>query len=76
MATIQISKSLKVVAQSKAYQRALLTSLVTGIKALAITAPLRYGGGSVTLNSSAINKQCRFRQLSTSNPPQRKAANR
>jgi len=38
MATIQISKSLKLVPQTKAYQRALLTSLVTGIKALAITA--------------------------------------
>ena len=41
-----------------------------------ITAPLRYGGGSANMNSSAINKQCAFRQVSASNPPQRKAAKR
>ena len=41
-----------------------------------LTAPLRYGGGSANINSSAINKRCAFRQVSTSNPPQRKAANR
>jgi hypothetical protein len=48
----------------------------TDRKALAITAPLRYGGGSANMNSCAINKQCAFRQVSASNPPQRKAANR
>lgn len=41
-----------------------------------LTAPLRYGGGSGNINSSAINKQCAFRQVSASNPPQRKAAKR
>ncbi len=41
-----------------------------------ITAPLRYGGESAYMNSNAINKQCAFRQVSASNPPQRKAANR
>ena len=40
------------------------------------TAPLRYGGGSANSNSSAINKKCAFRQVSASNPPQRKAAKR
>ena len=45
-------------------------------KKLLLTAPLRYGGGSANINSSAINKQCAFRQVSTSNTPQRKAANR
>ena len=45
-------------------------------KALAITSPLRYGGGSGNINSGAINKQCEFRQVSASNLPQRKAANR
>ena len=40
------------------------------------TAPLRYGGGSANMNISAINKQCALRQVSASNPPQRKAANR
>ena len=39
-----------------------------------VTAPLRYGGGSANIKSSAINKQCAFRQVSASNPPQRKAA--
>ena len=48
----------------------------TDDKALAITAPLRYGGGSWNMNSSAINKQSAFRQISASNPPQRKAAKR
>jgi hypothetical protein len=43
---------------------------------LGITAPLRYGGGSANINSCAINKQCASRQVSASNPPQRKAANR
>lgn len=41
-----------------------------------VTAPLRYGGGSANINSCAINKQCAYRQVSESNPPQRKAANR
>jgi hypothetical protein len=41
-----------------------------------LTAPLRYGGESANMNSSAFNKQCAFRQVSASNPPQRKAANR
>jgi len=41
-----------------------------------ITAPLRYGGRSANMNSSAFNKYCAFRQVSASNPPQRKAANR
>jgi hypothetical protein len=41
-----------------------------------ITAPLHYGGGSRNINSCAINKQCAFRQVSASNPPQRKSANR
>lgn len=41
-----------------------------------LTAPLRYGGGIANINSSAINKQCAFRQVSATNPPQRKAANR
>lgn len=45
-------------------------------KAQLVTAPLRYGGGSANTNSSAINKHCAFRQVSASNPPQRKAANR
>ena len=45
-------------------------------KALVVTAPLRYGGGSANIKSSAINKQCAFRQVSASNPPQRKAAKR
>jgi hypothetical protein len=31
--------------------------------------------GSGNINGSAINKQCAFRQVSASNPPQRKAAN-
>lgn len=43
---------------------------------LGITAPLRYGGGSANINSCAINQQCAFRQVSASNPPQRKAAKR
>jgi len=46
------------------------------IKPEPLTAPLRYGGGSANMNSSAINKQCAFRQVSASNPPQRKAAKR
>ena len=33
-------------------------------------------GESENMNISAINKQCAFRQVSASNPPQRKAANR
>ena len=41
-----------------------------------ITAVLRNGGRSANMNSSAINRQCAFRQVSASNPPQRKAANR
>lgn len=41
-----------------------------------ITAPLRYGGGSGNMNSSAFNKHCAFRQFSSSNSPQRKAAKR
>ena len=41
-----------------------------------ITAPLRYGGRSANMNSSAINKHSAFRQVSASNPPQRKAAKR
>lgn len=48
----------------------------TDRKALAITAPLRYGGESGNLNGCAFNKQSAFRQVSGSNPPQRKAANR
>lgn len=45
-------------------------------KKLAITAPLHYGGESANINSCAINKQSAFRQVSASNPPQRKAAKR
>ena len=45
-------------------------------KALAITAPLRYGGGSANINSCAINKHCAGRQFSVPKPPQRKAAKR
>lgn len=45
-------------------------------KSQPLTAPLRYGGGSANINRSAINKQYAFRQVSASNPPQRKAANR
>lgn len=41
-----------------------------------VTAVLRYGGGSGYINSCAINKHGAFRQVSASNPPQRKAANR
>jgi len=48
----------------------------TDRKALVVTAPLRYGGGSANMNSSAFNKHCAFRQVSAPNPPQRKAANR
>ena len=40
-----------------------------------LTAPLRYGGRSANMNSSAINKHSSFRQVSASNSPQRKAAN-
>ena len=32
--------------------------------------------GSANMNSSAFNKQSAYRQVSASNPPQRKAANR
>lgn len=46
------------------------------VKALGITAPLRLWRGSANINSCAFNKQCAFRQVSASNPPQRKAANR
>jgi len=46
------------------------------MKGQQVTAPLHYGGGSANINSCAINKQCAFRQVSASNPPQRKAANR
>ena len=38
--------------------------------------PLRYGRGSGNINGCAFNKQSAFRQVSTSNPPQRKAAKR
>ncbi len=41
-----------------------------------ITAPLRYGGGRGNINSCAFNKQRALRQVSASNPPQRKAAKR
>jgi hypothetical protein len=41
-----------------------------------VTAPLRYGGQSANMNISAINKHCSLRQVTASNPPQRKAANR
>lgn len=41
-----------------------------------LTAPLRYGGGSGNINSSAFNKLCAGRQFSVPNPPQRKAAKR
>ncbi len=41
-----------------------------------LTAPLRYGGGSGNMNICAINKHSAFRQVSASNPPQRKAAKR
>lgn len=41
-----------------------------------LTAPLCYGAGSANINSCAINKQGVFRQVSASNPPQRKAAKR
>ena len=57
-------------------QTCYLTTLKERKKPLAITAPLRYGGGSANINSCAINKQGVFRQISASNPPQRKAANR
>ena len=38
----------------------------TDRKALVVTAPLRYGGRSANMNSSAINKHCAFRQVSAS----------
>lgn len=41
-----------------------------------ITAALRYGGGSGNINSCAINNHCAGRQISASNPTQRKAAKR
>jgi hypothetical protein len=41
-----------------------------------LTAPLHDGGGSENINSCTFNKHCAFRQVSASNPPQRKAANR
>ncbi len=41
-----------------------------------ITAPKKNGGGSVFINSSAINKHCAFRQFSAFNPPLLVAANR
>jgi hypothetical protein len=41
-----------------------------------VTAVLRYGGRSANINSSAFNKLCAGRQVSASNPPQRKAAKR
>ena len=63
-------------AQPKLANKYACPTVRTERKALAITAPLRYGGGSGIINSSAINKQCAFRQVSASNPPQRKAANR
>jgi hypothetical protein len=37
---------------------------------------LRYGGESGNINGCAFNKQFAFRQVSVSNPPQRKAAKR
>jgi hypothetical protein len=37
---------------------------------------LLYGGRSANMNSSAINKHYAYRQVSASNPPQRKAAKR
>ena len=40
----------------------------TDRKALVVTAPLRYGGGSANMNSIAINKHSAFRQVSASNP--------
>ena len=43
---------------------------------LCLTAPLRYGGRGANMESSPINKHSAFRQVSASNPPQRKAANR
>jgi hypothetical protein len=46
------------------------------MKGQQVTAPLHYGGESANMNSSAINKQCAFRQVCASNPPQRKAAKR
>ena len=49
---------------------------IENIKYERITAPLRYDGGSANMNSSAFNKLCAFRQVSASNPPQRKAAER
>jgi hypothetical protein len=49
---------------------------IENIKYERITAPLRYGGGSGNINSSAIKKLCAFRQVSASNPPQLKAAKR
>ncbi len=49
---------------------------IENIKYQSITAPLRYGVGSANINSSAINNQCAFIQVSASNPPQRKAAER
>ena len=50
--------------------------MVIQLNKLGITAALRYGGVSANINSCANNKQCSFRQVSASNPPQRKAANR
>lgn len=41
-----------------------------------VTAVLRYGGHSANINSSAFNKLCAGRQVSASNPPQRKSAKR
>ena len=53
-----------------------LMDSITWTEKRLITAPLRYGGGSGNINSSAFNKHCAGRQLSSSNPPQRKAAER
>ena len=41
-----------------------------------LTAPLRYGGRSANMNSSAINKHRGYRQAGASNPPLRQLAKR
>ncbi len=45
-------------------------------KLLPLTAALRYGEESAYRNSSAFNKRYALRQVSASNPPQRKDAKR
>jgi len=56
-------------AQPKLTNKYACPTTLTDRKALAITAPLRYGGESGNINSCAINKKCAGRQFSASNPP-------